>query len=185
MRAVTGAPEIKRDPACADVIHPANESDPALIEHFCQGRAALADLLHHQLDVGLRDLLHELLVGGIARPAVGGDVRDCRFDPCDETAEAAWIDTIDRALDRAAIGVAHHCDEFRPGGTAGKFQAAEDVITQDVAGDARAENVPDALVENQLGRLARIDTAQDDREGKLPGCGGFYLRTEISRKGFP
>src|SRR6516164_7033392 len=49
------------------------------------------------------------------------------------------------------------------------LETALDVGRDDIAGDADNEEVAEALVEDQLRGDARVATAQDRREGLLPG----------------
>jgi hypothetical protein len=55
-------------------------------------------------------------------------------------------------------------DQFRARNFAAKFHAADDVVVQHVAGDSRAEDVADPLVEDNFNGLARVQAAQYHRE---------------------
>jgi hypothetical protein len=71
------------------------------------------------------------------------------------------------AFHRSALAVAHHHDQPGAGLVAGELHAAEHVFVEHIAGDANAEDVAEALIEDQLGAGTRIDAAQNDRERVL------------------
>ena len=103
-----------------------------------------------------------------------------RLDLGEQAGEVAQFHVVHRALDGAAIGMADDGNQFCAGNFAGEFHAAEDVVIQHVAGDARAENVADALVQNDFDGLARIQAAQDHGKGILAGGGGFDVGGKIA-----
>ena len=63
------------------------------------------------------------------------------------------------------------------------FEAADNIRVDDVAGNARAEHVTNALIENQFGRNARIDAADDGGVGRLIAGGLLHLRHQIAIDG--
>jgi len=63
-------------------------------------------------------------------------------------------------------------DQFRARDLAGELQASKDVVIEHIAGDARIEEVTNALVEQQFNRRAGVQAAQDHGERILAaGCG--------------
>ena len=76
---------------------------------------------------------------------------------------------LERGEDRAALRVAEHDDQPRAEALGGELDAADLRRRDDVAGDADDEQVAQALVEDDLGRHARVGAAEDDRERLLPG----------------
>ena len=66
----------------------------------------------------------------------------------------AELNIVHRTLDRTAIGMADDGDQFRTRSFAGEFHAAENVVVQHIARDARAENIADALIENNFNSAA-------------------------------
>ena len=62
-----------------------------------------------------------------------------------------------------------HDDQARAKARGGELDAADLRGRDDVAGDADHEQVAQPLVEDDLGRHARVGAAQDDGEGLLPG----------------
>ena len=54
------------------------------------------------------------------------------------------------------------------GSLGGELDAADLRRRDDVAGDADDEEIAKALIEDDLGRHARVGTAEDDGEGRLP-----------------
>jgi hypothetical protein len=76
--------------------------------------------------------------------------------------------------------VADHGDESGASQLAGELHAAEDVVVEDIAGDAGVEDVAQALIEHQLGGTARIKTAQHDRKRVLSSGGRLTFRGEVA-----
>ena len=127
--------------------------------------------------------IHEVVILGGAGLDVRGDGINRGFDLGQEAGEIAEVDVIDGALDGAAVGVANDDDEFGPGDLAGEFHAAEDVIVEDIAGDAGAKDIAHALIKDNLAGLTGIEAAQDHGEGILAGGRGMDLRGEIAGDG--
>ena len=75
--------------------------------------------------------------------------------------------------------MAEHENQPGPGHLAGKLQAAQDLPVGKVSGNARAKNVAYPLVEDQLGRDPRVNTAQDNGEGELAAAGLVHLMHQI------
>gem|GEM_PF-6875399 len=94
--------------------------------------------------------------------------------------EAPQFEVIARSLDRAARRVSQHDDQFRPRQRTGKLKAADDVGVDDVPGDAYREDVAEALVEDEFGRCAAVDAADDDRKRPLPGAGLVGLLQQVA-----
>ena len=67
---------------------------------------------------------------------------------------------LDRGPDRSATGVAEHHDGLGAKDRDAVFEAGDDRRGGDIAGDTRDEQMPDALIEYQLDRHARIRTGQ-------------------------
>ena len=79
------------------------------------------------------------------------------------------LQLLERGEDRAALRVAEHDDEARAEALRGELDAADLRRRDDVAGDADDEQVAEPLVEDDLGRHARVGAAEDDRERLLAG----------------
>jgi hypothetical protein len=112
--------------------------------------AFLLKTLGSQLGVRGRHLLHEVPVlrGMLPRSVPVG--LDRRLDVPQQLGELAEFRAIDGALDRAAFAVAQHDDELRPGQLGRELGTANDVVVDKVASHANAEDVADALIEDQL-----------------------------------
>ena len=82
--------------------------------------------------------------------------------------------------DRTAAGVSEDNDELCTGNNAGVFDAAQHLTSGDVAGDSHAEDVAEPEVEEQFSRRTRVDAAQHDRNGMLPGSRGGELLAQVS-----
>src|SRR5260370_26457175 len=95
----------------------------------------------------------------------------------------AELDVIDRALDRAAEIMPQDDDRLGACDLGRIFEAANNIRVDDVAGHARAEHIADVLVENEFGRNARIDAADDGGERRLVTGGLFYFVPQISTSG--
>src|SRR5690606_15104906 len=74
---------------------------------------------------------------------------------------------VDCGPDRSAVRMAHDHDEARPGDFGGVLDAADLRGGDDVPGDADHEEIPESLIEHDLGGHAGVRTAEDDREGLL------------------
>src|SRR3984957_6163797 len=86
------------------------------------------------------------------------------------------------AFDRSAVGVTDDGDEFRSRDFRGELQAAEDVLVDDVTGNAGGKDVTHPLVEHKLRRGARIKTCNHGSEGILTTTRIFNLARKIAMK---
>ena len=59
-------------------------------------------------------------------------------------------------------------NELCTGNLAGEFHASQNVVINEIAGDASTEDVADTLIEDQLRRRPGINTTQNDRKRPLP-----------------
>ncbi len=89
-------------------------------------------------------------------------------------------DEVDGRGHSAAPGVPHHQDQLRPGHGAAVLHAGQHLPARDVAGDADAEDVAHAQVEDQLGRRAGVDATEDDGQRVLPLGRGADLAAEVA-----
>lgn len=82
-------------------------------------------------------------------------------------------------FDRPAARMTHHEDELRAGDAAREFHASDNIIADNVAGDADAEYIADALIENEFRGYSGIDAAENGREGELAFGGILHLAEEV------
>ena len=87
-----------------------------------------------------------------------------RLEVLEQRRDIAELDIVDGALDRAAGVVPEHDNRLGALDLGCIFEAADNIRVDDVAGDARAEHIADAQVENQFGRNAGIDAADNGGE---------------------
>ena len=92
----------------------------------------------------------------------------------------AELGVVAGAVHRATAGVTEDDDCLRAGLGRGEFKAPQNVVVQDISRDAGAENIADALVENDFIGTARVDAAQDGGEGILTARGLSVLGHEIA-----
>ena len=85
-----------------------------------------------------------------------------------EGGEVPEFDIVNRSDHRTAGGMPNDGDEFGPGGLGCEFQAARHIFVDDISRQSGVEDIAKALVEDQLGGCARIETAHDGGEGLLP-----------------
>ena len=78
----------------------------------------------------------------------------------------------DGRLDGTTASVAQHHDKSRAEMLDRVFNAAQLIVPHDFPSRADDEKVTNVLIENDLGRRARIGTADDDGEGMLRAGGG-------------
>ena len=78
------------------------------------------------------------------------------------------LQLFERGQDRAALRVPEHDDQPRAEPRGGELDAADLRRRDDVAGDADDEQIAEPLIEDDLGRHARVGAAEDDRERLLP-----------------
>jgi len=84
------------------------------------------------------------------------------------------------ALDGTTLRMTQHEDQLHAGQQGGELRAADDVRIDEVAGNTRAKDIPDALVKNQLGRDPGVDAADYHRKRVLSRGGGFDLRHQVT-----
>lgn len=155
-----------------DVVHRADDHDLALLLHLAKDGALVADGLHRQVDIVLGHHLDKGRVFGAALQYVGGHFGHSGFDLAKQTRQVAEFHAVAGALDRAAAGVAHHHQQLRTSHLVGKFKTAEDVFVDDVARHPGIEKVANALVQNDLGRGARVDARDHAGQRVLAGRRG-------------
>ncbi len=86
----------------------------------------------------------------------------------------AGLEPIASSVDRSAFRMPHHYDEPGTDLCASELQTTENLLADNIAGDARIQQFSESLVENSLDRDARIDATQHDGEwflgiaGRLP-----------------
>ena len=86
----------------------------------------------------------------------------------------------DSCSDGAAIGMREDKDDlYRLKHRGTVFEAGEDLGRRDVAGNPRHKEVPDALIEDELHRHARIGAGEDRRERHLLRRRLFAAQGEI------
>src|SRR5690606_30878951 len=93
---------------------------------------------------------------------------DGGLDQIQQRREMSELHVVAGALDGPAVRVAEHDEQAGAGELAGELHAAQHRLAEDVSSDAHAEDVPEPLVEDELGRRARVDAAQDRGKGPLP-----------------
>src|SRR3954467_5350000 len=77
------------------------------------------------------------------------------------------LELVQRRDDCAALRVAHHDDEARSKAGCGEFHAADLRWGDDIARHADDEQIAESLVEDELGRHARVRAPEDDGKGFL------------------
>ena len=105
----------------------------------------------------------------------GGGRVEGRLNLLNKAGEMAHFYRVGGTFYRTAGGVPHNKDESGTGAAAGEFQAAQNVAADNVAGDAHAEYVADALIEDEFGGDSGINTAENNGEGELAAFGVLYL----------
>src|SRR5262249_50333193 len=115
------------DRALFVVVHHSDDLDRLRGFQLGEHGAAFADVGHRQLDVLARHRVHERIVLGRALARILGGLHR-GTDLGEEPREIAELRVVDRALDRAARGVAHHQHDFRAGELAGELHASENVV---------------------------------------------------------
>src|SRR4051812_43686214 len=133
-----------------------------------------------QSGVRSRNLLHEILIfrGVLTRRALG--CLDGGLDAPQKFGQLPELRSIDGSLDGAAFAMAQNNDQLCPGELRSELGAADDVIVDDVASNASAKDIANALVKDQLRRHAGIDAADDKRKRKLSAGGRPYLAEEVA-----
>src|SRR5215510_12028197 len=81
-----------------------------------------------------------------------------------QTCQIAHLNTVAGALDSTASRVAEHNDKFRSGYLAGIFHTPDDVIINNIARNADAENITETLVEDEFDRRSAVHAAQRNSE---------------------
>ena len=84
------------------------------------------------------------------------------------------------SLDRTTFGVTEDHNELRTGELGREFQAAKDVRLDEIPGDARREDIADALVEDELRRYSRIDASYNRGNWGLTKRGRAHLGQQIA-----
>ena len=167
-----------------DVVHGTDHADGAAVGHVPQDRATLADARQGQDHVPVGHGLDECGVPGRAVGVEAFDGRHGGFDACQHPGQVAEHHVVAGTLDRAALSVPQDHDQLRPRGRAGELQAAQHVVVDKVAGDSRAEDIADALVEDQLIGGPQVDAADDGREGVLAVARGPDLGHVVALQHF-
>jgi len=96
-----------------------------------------------------------------------------------QSGQVSPVDLVAGTDDCAALRMSQHRDYFRSRNLTRVLHAAENVIVDDVACDADAEDVSQSLVENQFSRCAGIDAAQDGGKRELPLRGEVHLLQQV------
>lgn len=161
-----------------------DEGDLTFGDHVFEDRALLADVFHLQEDIVDGDGFDE---GGILGGAFAFDLLlgldDGRLDALEQAGEVAELDFVDGSIHRAARVVTDDGDELGSDDFAGEFQAAEDVVIDDVARDPCVEDVPEALVKDQFGGGAGIEAVDNRCEWKLSAGRGSGLLAKVALDG--
>src|SRR5262249_51790545 len=79
----------------------------------------------------------------------------------------ARVDRAESRLDRAAVRMPHHHDEPRAKLRDGELNGADARRSDHVAGDPNDEQIPEPLIEHELGRSARVRAPENGRERGL------------------
>jgi len=172
------------DLAVGQVVHGAGDFDGALLFEAFEDGAATANLGEAEDHVGASDGVdvRGILAGLFPIEFCGGNGR---LDAGEKTGEVAKDHIIDGTFDGTAGGVSQDEDDFRAGNTASELHTAEHVIVDHVARDATHEDVTDSGVENNFGRNAGIETAEDDSGGILAGGAGAFFCEKVAGSHFP
>jgi len=140
-------------------------------------------------DVGFNDEIDELR--GNRGGGVGiGDERDRLLNFADQRVEVVAAGDfqgsfatdlkIDGGGNRATAGVAEDEDQLAVGDSTGILEAAKNLLLGDVAGNADAENIADAEVEEDFGGGSGVDAGQDSGEWVLAGSRPGHIAAEIT-----
>ena len=89
-------------------------------------------------------------------------------------------DEVDGRGHGAAPSVPHDQDQLCPGHGTAIFHAGQYFPARDVAGDADAEDIAHAQVEDQLGGRAGVDATEHDGQRVLPFGRGADLAAEVA-----
>ena len=119
---------------------------------------------------------------GIAAIPIGGNgdfAVDDRLDFVQQCGETTQLHAVASTRDGTAVGMPKHDDDFRLRNAAGKLHASQYVVIQDVASDADTENIPQSLVEDQLGRCAGVYTAEYGCKRQLPFGGLIDMPEQV------
>ena len=117
------------------------------------------------------------LVGGVG---IREDFPHGWFDFIDQSGDVAELHVGTGPADRAAGGMAEDDDGLGTSLGCGVFKTAEEVVVKNISRDAGAEDVANALVENDFIGGAGVDAAEHGCEGILAGCGFPSLGLEIA-----
>ena len=100
---------------------------------------------------------------------------DRGLDLTEQACESAQLHAVTRSLHCATAGVSQNHNQFGACQFASKLHRPDDVVVQNIPGDANAEDIAQPLIEDQLGRRTRVDATQDDGKGILPVGGNVHL----------
>ena len=78
-------------------------------------------------------------------------------------------------FDSPTIGVSEYHNKFGARYFASKFQAANNICIDYIAGNSDRKNITQPLIENQFGGGAAIDTTENDSKRKLALTGFIGL----------
>lgn len=143
--------------SCVQIIDCADEVDGSIFYSSIQNGAALADLLHGVADVRFGDLVDQIPVfrtkGALDLP----HFRHGRFDFFQQAGQVPEFHAVDGSFDAPAMGVSEDHDDVRASHFGGVFETAKNILVNDVPRQTGAENVSEALIENQFDRDTRIN----------------------------
>src|ERR1700675_4028613 len=91
----------------------------------------------------------------------------------------ALFGVVNGALNGAARRMAHDGNYLGPSQFAGKLHTAKDIGIFDIACDATIEDVPDAEIQDRLGRCSRVNAGKQHRSRVLTLGAGALLSQEI------
>src|SRR5436190_13100090 len=168
--------------AGTDVVHPSDDLNSAGLLELAQHRTLLADAFDDVPHVAPGHVVDDFLARLAGRlddiPTDrlvdrGADVfhDELQMKAAGADFRAVLSEAVDGLGDGAAARVAEDEDQLRAASRAAIFDASDDFPADDVAGDANAKDVAESEIENDFGRGAGINTAQDDGQWMLTGCG--------------
>ena len=132
----------------------------------------------------MRDGVDPGRVRGITRTLCHRHRRYRRMNVRQVAGQVAQLDAVTGAFHRATFGMAQHHDCTGPGNSGRELHAAQQFRRHHVAGNARTEDVTQALVKHQLRWHPGVDTAEHYGVRVLAGGGGGDLVTEIPLQHF-
>ena len=182
----------KLDLSRDDIVHRADDRDPPFPDEAVERLALFAHLFNNPQHVAAGHGIDERLLLGrryfLGTPA--GDRVGRLLDVVDDVVEVLAAggfggrpdiaDEVDGRGHGAASGVSHDQNQLRSGHGTAILHAGQHLPARDVAGDADAEDVAHAQVEDQLGGCAGIDATEHDGQGVLPVGRGADLAAEVA-----